>query len=187
MDGKIRVVTVDDSAYARFAISRQLQSDPGIEVVGFARDGIEAIEKIKALKPDVVTLDVEMPRMDGLTALKEIMSQCPVPVVMISTQTGEGTEATVRALELGAVDFFLKPSVTRPAGGEGRSDGLPLKIRTVAAAKICRSEPQVERHPAGLTDKRRGATRIDIPERVVVIGSSTGGPRIGWITYRRLK
>ena len=114
MNSKIRVLVVDDSVFARAAISRMVSSDSDIEVVGFGRDGVEALELTKSLKPDVVTLDVTMPRMDGLTALARIMSERPTPVLMVSTLTGEQTKATIEALELGAVDFFLKSSPARP-------------------------------------------------------------------------
>ena len=106
--GRVRVLVVDDSAFMRKAISTMLELDPEIEVVDTARDGLEAIEKVKALNPDLVTLDVEMPRMDGLTALKHIMEEHPLPVLMVSSLTTEGAEATLTALELGAVDFIPK-------------------------------------------------------------------------------
>ena len=107
---RTRVLVVDDSAFARMAISKLLTVDPAIDIIGVASDGITALEKIKSLRPSVVTLDITMPRMDGLTALRHIMAECPTPVVMVSALTGEQTAATIEALELGAVDFFLKPS-----------------------------------------------------------------------------
>ncbi|MCR4394131.1 MAG: response regulator, partial [Dehalococcoidales bacterium] len=113
---KIRVLVVDDSSYVISTVSKKLETDPGIEIIGSAHNGLEAIEKVKSLKPDVVTLDVVMPEMDGLTALERIMSEYPTPVIMLSALTDESAESTLRALELGAVDFFLKPSVVNPAG-----------------------------------------------------------------------
>ena len=95
---RVRVLVVDDSAFMRKAISMMIEDDPDIEVIGTARDGIEAIEKVKLLKPDLVTLDVEMPRMDGITALKRIMRENPLPVLMVSSLTVEGARATVDAL-----------------------------------------------------------------------------------------
>src|SRR5882757_6083524 len=105
----VRVLVVDDSALMRQLISTLLSTDPEIEVVGTAPDPHVARERIKALDPDVITLDVEMPHMDGLTFLRKIMALRPMPVVMISTLTQAGTEVTLEALEIGAVDFVAKP------------------------------------------------------------------------------
>src|SRR5208283_929206 len=115
-DKRVRVLIVDDSAFARIMIAKHLANDLQIEIAGTARDGLDAIEKIKVLKPDVVTLDVEMPMLDGVTALQRIMAEYPTPVVMLSNLTAEGADVTVRALEIGAVDFFLKPSLINPTG-----------------------------------------------------------------------
>ena len=111
MNRKIRVLVVDDSALMRQALTVLLQRDPQIEVVGAASDPLIARDKIKALEPDVLTLDVEMPRMDGLTFLEKLMRAHPMPVVMVSSLTEAGCETTLRALELGAVDFLTKPKV----------------------------------------------------------------------------
>ena len=105
---KINVLVVDDSAFMRKAISMMLEEDPGIKVIGMARDGEEAIAKVAHLKPDLVTLDIEMPRMDGLTALSRIMKENPTPVVMVSSLTSEGADATLEAFDRGAVDFIPK-------------------------------------------------------------------------------
>jgi len=107
---KIRVLVVDDSAFLRRNLPIILNSDPGIEVIGTAANGAEAIEQVKALRPDVVTLDVVMPVMDGLTALKHIMREVPTPVVMVSSLTTQGAQETLKALSLGAIDFVTKPS-----------------------------------------------------------------------------
>jgi len=101
MGNEIRVLVVDDSAFARSAIGTRLASDPEIVVVGQARDGIEAVEKTRSLRPNVVTMDVIMPRLDGINAVQQIMSECPTPVVMLSALTAKGSEATIRALEVG--------------------------------------------------------------------------------------
>ena len=95
MADKIRVLVVDDSAFARSVITKKLEADPDLEVIDFAKDGLEALEKVKNLKPDVVTLDVSMPRMDGLEALERIMLECPTPVVMLSALTGQQTHTTI--------------------------------------------------------------------------------------------
>ncbi|MED4582074.1 chemotaxis response regulator protein-glutamate methylesterase [Brevibacillus choshinensis] len=107
---KIRVLVTDDSAFMRKVISDILSTDPDIEVIDRARNGLECIEKCKQLNPDVLTLDIEMPVMDGLTALKSLMRDHPLPIVMLSSLTREGADATIQALELGAFDFVTKPS-----------------------------------------------------------------------------
>lgn len=177
MNERVRVLVVDDSAFARSTISKMLNTDPQIEVVGVARDGIEALEQVKSLKPSVVTLDVTMPRMDGLTALGHIMAECPTPVVMLSALTGEQTHATIEALELGAVDFFLKPSAISPAGSDGTgSSDLMAKVKMAATVPAIRLRPRAR----SLSNKKRvesrnGHTRVK--SKVLVIGASTGGPR----------
>src|SRR5262245_8282962 len=113
---RIKVVVVDDSALARQLISRLLKSDPEIEVVGIASDPYSARNIIKSTNPDVVTLDVEMPNMDGISFLEKIMRLRPMPVVMVSSLTQEGAEATLQALELGAVDYIAKPKVDLQQG-----------------------------------------------------------------------
>ena len=105
---QINVLVVDDSMFIRTAIKRLLEADSEIKVVGMASDGLEAIEKIKTLQPHVVTMDIEMPRMDGLTALKKIMAENPLPVLMISTLTESGASSTIEALSLGALDYIPK-------------------------------------------------------------------------------
>ena len=132
MLGKIKVLVVDDSSYVVTAVSHKLESCPDIEVIGSARNGIEAIEKVKSLQPDVVTLDIVMPEMDGLTALEHIIAECPVPVIMLSALTSENADTTIKALELGAVDFFLKPSIVDPAGNGTVAAALIEKVRTAA-------------------------------------------------------
>jgi len=134
----IRVLVVDDSAFARYSIIRELESDAGIKVVGFARNGLEALEQIKELKPDVVTLDVEMPRLNGIDTLHRVMLEHPTPVIMLSSLTGAGTETTIRALELGAVDFFLKSSQIGPLGDYSSANDLKTKIRVAAGVKVTR-------------------------------------------------
>lgn len=177
MAGKIRVLVADDSASVRSALMKGLSADPGIEVVGFACDGIEALEQVKALRPNVLTLDVEMPRMDGLRALEQIMKERPTAVVMVSSLTGKGTEATIKALELGAVDFALKTAPRGLAAVRGLIEELRKKIRVAAMVNVAalarqatqRERAAVKRPPAEGHSRRR--------KRVVVIASSTGGPR----------
>ena len=172
----VRVLIVDDSAFARLSISGRLSSDPEIEVVGVARDGIEALEKIKELKPSVITLDVEMPRMGGLKTLEHIMSEEPTPVVMLSSMTGNGTETTIRALELGAIDFFLKSSPATPVGLNGLDNDLNTKVKLAARVDRARLKVTAKRREI-LPRPERLAGRHPSPlSKVIVIGSSTGGP-----------
>jgi len=176
MPDEIRVLVVDDSAFARLAISRELQSEGGISVIDFARDGLEAIEKIKKNKPDVVTLDVEMPHMDGLVTLEKIMTECPLPVIMLSSLTGDGTRVTMRALELGAVDFFLKHGLANPVGDKENASSLRHKI--IAASKARIIGKVIQGPPVNVENKPRKAAGMLKPvSNLVVIGSSTGGPK----------
>jgi two-component system chemotaxis response regulator CheB len=168
---KIRVLVVDDSGYVITSVTNKLNADPNIEVVGSARNGIEAIEKVKDLKPDVVTLDVIMPEMDGLTALQKIMVECPTPVVMLSALTSENAETTIKALELGAVDFFLKPSAINPVA----DDVLANKIKTAAKCDVLRDGQY--KTGVNLLKKKASSEKYVPFEKLVVIGASTGGPR----------
>ncbi|MFK7864618.1 MAG: response regulator [Pseudohongiellaceae bacterium] len=122
---KIRVLIVDDSAMIRKLVFEILSSDPEIEVVGSAPNPLVARDKIKQLNPDVITLDIEMPEMDGITFLKNLMRLRPMPVVMLSTLTSKGAESTLQALSLGAVDFVCKPQV----GLNGSLEGCAAEIR----------------------------------------------------------
>ncbi len=147
-----------------------LSSDPGIDVVGAVCDPLAAREKIKELNPDVLTLDIEMPRMDGIAFLEKIMTLRPMPVVMVSSLTQEGAEATLRALEAGAVDFVAKPALDLQAGLQDKRDELIAKVKTAARARIRRrSEPSVKGSPA------RRAPSYSSTEKIVAIGASTGG------------
>lgn len=173
----VRVLIVDDSTFARLSISRQLSSDPTIEVVGVARDGIEALEKVRELKPNVVTLDVDMPRMGGLKTLEHIMAEEPTPVIMLSSLTGRGTETTIRALELGAIDFFLKSSRATPDGFYGLNDDLNTKVKLAAGVEGTKLKVRTRRGEMHSRPERLAGGHSSSPSRVIVIGSSTGGPR----------
>ena len=193
MTQQIKTLIVDDSAFARTIIVKRLSVDPEIQVIGVANDGIDALDKIKRLKPDVVTLDISMPRMDGLTALERIMAECPTPVIMLSALTGEQAPATISALELGAVDFFLKPSALNPAGMARQPDELVEKVKIAAQvdlAKMRRNRPRKNRAPTAREPASGRASKEDstvgkVPRtgeggyrgKVLVIGSSTGGPK----------
>ena len=130
-----RVLIVDDSGFVRKLLTEVLSRDPAIEVVGAARDPYEARELIKKLNPDVLTLDVEMPRMDGITFLTNLMRLRPMPVVMVSSLTAAGADATMAALQTGAVDFVTKPSLDLSSGLHGLAAELIAKVKSAAAEK----------------------------------------------------
>lgn len=167
---KIRVLVVDDSALVRHLLSEIINRQPDMLCVGAANDPLVAREMIRELNPDVLTLDVEMPRMDGLEFLGRLMRLRPMPVVMISTLTDAGAEVTLRALELGAVDFVAKPRVGVAGGLSDLSRLIAEKIRVAATAKI--------RRVMGLEDKQKATInplgRIST-EKMIFIGASTGG------------
>jgi two-component system chemotaxis response regulator CheB len=168
----IRVLVVDDSPFVRQALSRMLGAAPDITVIGTAADGAEGYEKVKSLRPDVVTLDVKMPRMDGLEALRRIMADCPVPVLLLSSLTSEGGEVTLRGLELGAMDFVDKSTVQGHMNLLSLADELQAKIRALASvprSRLIAKAPKVE-PPAVLPAPSPGGAEV------VVIGTSTGGP-----------
>ncbi len=170
----VRVLVVDDSAFMRFSISQHLSGREGIQVIATARDGQEALELIPALNPDVVTLDVEMPRLDGISTLREIMTRFPRPVVMLSSLTREGAVTTIQALTLGAVDFIAKPD--RQLDIQTVMDEAAAKIKRAANARVrpfglARPAPQ----PKPAVEKPLRPLKPNEP--IVVIGSSTGGPR----------
>jgi two-component system chemotaxis response regulator CheB len=161
---RVRVLIVDDSPTMRSLIGAVLRRDPEIEVVGTAGDPLEARAAIKALEPDVLTLDIEMPNMNGLEFLEKIMRLRPMPVVMVSTLTQRGADATLQALEIGAVDCIGKPTGTDVAGAFGE---LAERVKTAAKARV---------RPMGSTDRPGPqGQRFSPNERIVAIGSSTGG------------
>lgn len=171
---KIKVLIVDDSAFMRTAIERMLRSDPLIEIIGSAANGREAVEKALRLYPDVITMDVEMPIMDGLHALKEIMRVRPTPVLMVSSLTREGAKVTLDALELGAVDYVPKPGSTLSASILTLKDDLLAKIH---AASTCQPRAIKLEYIQGRRQAKRAQTPADeIITRAVLIGASTGGP-----------
>lgn len=169
---KIRVVIVDDSAFMRTALERMLKADSSIEIVGSAGNGIEAIERIGRLKPDVVTMDVEMPLMDGLQALKEVMRIKPTPVIMVSSLTHEGAKVTLDALDLGAVDYVPKPGSSFTTNILSLKDELLKKIHNAAG-----SRPQTIKLEFNNNKPiKRFTVKSEVISKVVFIGASTGGP-----------
>lgn len=178
---KIRVLTVDDSALMRQVLVVLLSRDSDIEVVGSAPDPYIARDKIKALNPDVVTLDVEMPKMDGLTFLEKLMRGHPIPVVMVSSLTEAGCQTTLRALELGAVDFITKPKIDLREGMEEVAQDLIDKIKAAAHARVKGGTDPVKRIPPSdakgarcMSSTSLGAM-IKTTDTIIAIGASTGG------------
>ncbi len=172
----IRVLVVDDSAYMRFTISKYLNEAPGLVVAGVAYDGREALNMIPQIQPDVITLDVEMPRLDGLSTLRQIMAHYPRPVVMLSSLTTEGARETVQALTLGAVDFIAKPS--SKANIASVMDEVIAKVRAAAQARVTATPiPLTVEDHNGKNVPAKHVRPMRFQDKVVVIGASTGGPR----------
>lgn len=179
---KIRVVVVDDSALVRSLLTEIINRQPDMQCVGSAADPLAAREMIRELDPDVITLDVEMPRMDGLEFLSRLMRLRPMPVVMVSTLTEQGAEITLRALELGAIDFVAKPRIGVSQGLNELASDITDKIRVAAAAKVRRlpgatapTAPGV--NPAAAVSHTRPAAPLPrvSTEKIICIGASTGG------------
>jgi two-component system chemotaxis response regulator CheB len=172
---KYRVLIVDDSALMRELLTEILSSDPEIEVVGAAADPFVARDLIKIKQPNVITLDVEMPRMDGLTFLEKLMRAYPLPVVMISSLTEKGCETTLRALSLGAIDFIPKPKISIASGTLELAEEIIAKVKSAATARVI---PR-----ASLNNGTAPAPKLPFPylaqikgsHKIVAIGASTGG------------
>lgn len=173
---RTRVLIVDDSALVRQILQDVLRHDPEIEVVGTASDPYSAWEKIQTHAPDVLTLDVEMPRMDGLMFLQKVMIARPMPVVMISSLTENGCETTLRALELGAVDFVSKPKVDVSSGTVELADEIVAKVKAAARARVrVRAVCPVTKTARPATSHPRSESLLQSTQKVLVIGASTGG------------
>ncbi|MDY0397985.1 MAG: chemotaxis response regulator protein-glutamate methylesterase [Desulfuromonas thiophila] len=180
MAGKIRVLIVDDAAVVREALSSILASDPQIEVMATAGDPFIAAARMKEQIPDVITLDVEMPRMDGLTFLKKIMTQHPIPVVMCSSLTAQGSETALRALEYGAVDIITKPQLGTKQFLEESRVRICDAVKAAAQARLRPTgRPSLTVAPKLTADAvlEKGSSRalVQTTEKVVVVGASTGG------------
>jgi len=182
----VKVLVVDDSAFMRNALSNMLASDPEITVIGTARDGLEAIAKVKTMKPDIVTLDIEMPRMDGIEALKHIMSENPLPVVMVSSLSTEGASVTLKALDMGAVDFIPKNLHDLSVNILKIKEILVDKIKLLArrgVRRIPKSDPLppeeqlIEDLFKEPEDRDGGRTIGERKLSLLCIGTSTGGPK----------
>jgi two-component system chemotaxis response regulator CheB len=186
--GKIRVLVIDDSAVVRTLLTEVLDSDPGIEVIGTAADPLIAREKIKRLEPDVLTLDVEMPKMDGITFLRNLMRLHPMPVLMVSSLTEKGAEVTLEALELGAVDFVTKPKIDIAAGLAADGKEIIAKVKMAAKARVGAISERRARRPVAKDrevepklDTDAVLARVAPPKHfrttdtLIAIGASTGG------------
>ncbi len=178
----IKLLIVDDSALVRKLLTEILGRAPGIDVVGTAADPYAARDRIKQLNPDVITLDVEMPRMDGITFLENLMRLRPMPVVMVSSLTQQGADVTLRALELGAIDFVAKPKIDVAGSLADYADELIAKVKMAASARV---NPRSVARAMAQVDPRRSADAV-LPatsgrrvlrttDRIIAIGASTGG------------
>ncbi len=179
MPPKIKVLVIDDSAAVRETLTKILNWDPGIEVLNTAANPYMAVQKMKLQKPDVITLDIEMPRMDGLTFLGHLMRQHPIPVVIISSLAQEGAEASLRALELGAVEIIAKPAVGAGRFLEEARERICGAVKNAARvnAKNILQKIKIQPKPgarAAIAQVKSGAM-IQTTEKVVVVGASTGG------------
>lgn len=181
----IKVIVIDDSAFMRKSLTLMLESDQEIRVIATARDGRDGIDKISKLKPDIVTLDIEMPGMDGLTALKIIMEQMPVPVLMVSALTTDGAQSTMKAFDLGAVDFISKDLASISTNIKNIKDELIEKIKQIAQSRLIQTRFRMRRL-AQSSHERKSQIKL-APQSVsfeslasdfqaVVVGISTGGP-----------
>lgn len=187
----LKVMVVDDSAFMRRFIGDIIREDMELELVGTARDGVDALAKRKTLQPDVITMDVEMPRLNGLETLKKLMGEQPLPVVMVSSLTREGSEITVEALAAGAVDFITKPAIFKGESSDRFKEELPVKIKTAARARLDIQLPSAQRTlpPVKLPPlvKPPSIAQVEsFPRNIVAIGASTGGPRALDVVFRNL-
>jgi two-component system, chemotaxis family, protein-glutamate methylesterase/glutaminase len=182
---KIKVLIIDDSALVRQILTEICNADSEIEVVGVAQDPFDAREKIKKLNPDVLTLDVEMPRMDGVTFLSNLMRLRPMPVVMVSTLTEKGADVTLQAMELGAIDFVSKPKADLSNSLDDYAEEITSKIKVAAKANvkaIDRTKPRAQsltiapKHSADVVIEKSSRPRhFKTTDKIVAIGASTGG------------
>jgi two-component system chemotaxis response regulator CheB len=165
---RIRVLVVDDSAVMRGIMSRVVNAQPDMTIVGLASDPLVAMERLRVAEADVITLDVEMPRMDGLEFLARLMCSRPVPVVMVSSLTARGADVTLRALELGAVDFIAKPQLGSASELAGYAEQVVEKLRAAAGARVARCPGTTVAPPSV-------APGTIATDKVIVVGASTGG------------
>jgi two-component system, chemotaxis family, protein-glutamate methylesterase/glutaminase len=170
----IKVLIVDDSALVRSLLSEIIHHAPGFVLVGAAPDAFVARDMVNQFSPDVITLDIEMPRMDGLSFLEKLMAARPTPVIMISTLTESGAEATMRAFELGAVDFIPKPKLGIAEGLRDYEELILEKLKAAAKANVKKLK-RTNVHERAMGDQKLVANRIHSTEKIIAIGASTGG------------
>jgi len=174
----IKVLIVDDSAFMRVVLSKLLEQDSSIQVIGTARNGREAVERVKNLRPDVVTMDIEMPELNGIDALKTIMKECPTPVIMLSSHTKEGAETTLDGLKYGAFDFLPKPDGLYKANFDSIGAELLIMVKSAAKTQVQRLTSPAFNTMAILRSPVISTIESDKKVRqIVAIGTSTGGPR----------
>ena len=180
---KIRVLVVDDSAFMCKVLQEIINSDPQLEVAGQARDGRDAVALAESLRPDVITMDINMPHVDGLQATEMIMSQHPRPIVIVSSESREGASGTLRALELGAIDFVPKPSSGIDLDMRSVRDELTRKLKMAAKVRVVRTATRVKTAAVSAPAPANGKARAPVPAPpsgakfpIVVIAASTGGP-----------
>ena len=174
---RIKTLVVDDSAYNRTVITQMLASDEGIEVVGTAVDGVDAVSKTLRLQPDVITLDLEMPNMDGFTFLRWLMNERPTPVLVLSSRSD--SRSVFRALELGAVDFLAKPEARISKSIENIQHDLLLKVHAVLNLEMAKVKSTIDllaREQVPAPARKEDAQRERGPIEIIAIASSTGGP-----------
>lgn len=182
INNKIKVLVIDDSAFMRKTLTFMLESTNDIEVVATAKDGLEGYDLIKKLQPDIVTLDFEMPKMNGLETLKKIMTDCPVPVLMVSSFTTEGAEITIKALSLGAADFLPKEPSNISTGTMKMKDALIEKVRSIYnQTSIVTRLKRISSIVVGEENRKKQITKAKVwfPNfdiKAILIGISTGGP-----------
>ena len=182
---KIRVLIVDDSAFMCKVLQEIINADPLLEVAGQARDGRDAVALAESLRPDVITMDINMPHVDGLQATEMIMSQHPRPIVIVSSESREGASGTLRALELGAIDFVPKPSSGIDLDMRSVRDELTRKLKMAAKVRVVRTATRAKATPTPAPVTANGKSRVNAPAPaspnatkfpIVVIAASTGGP-----------
>jgi two-component system chemotaxis response regulator CheB len=176
--GKIRILIVDDSSFMRMAIRSVLSKDPTFEIVGTAADGMEGVEKAIALKPDLITMDVEMPRMDGIAALRQIMAKAPTRVIMVSTLTNEGARATFEALDAGAIDYIPKNVTDSSEAQNTFREDLLRKVKEAVRSRFGRPIATPQARPGVAPPVRHAISSRLAGKKInyVGIGASTGGP-----------
>ena len=176
--GKTRILIVDDSSFMRMAIRSVLSKEPTIEIVGTAVDGMAGVEKAIALKPDLITMDVEMPRMDGIAALRQIMAKAPTRVIMVSTLTNEGARATFEALDAGAIDYIPKNVTDSSEAQNIFREELLRKVKEALRSRFVRGVATVQPRPGMAPTRQRAISARLAGKKInyVAIGASTGGP-----------